>query len=342
MKNTKAKLMDDESGAYHYADPITDMAMDWLIRIEAQPENANQKAEFERWLAEDHMHASAFSRIATMWDLPELKEATEILAAKHPVGTEDPKVIVFKPRPAKSSKTWMRAVAAIAATVVVAVGVYQYPSLMLQWNADYVTQAGMVRQLTLPDGSQLTLNTNSAVALDFTEGRRNVKLLQGEAYFDVVKDAEHPFVVAAQFSQTEVKGTAFTVRSEDDQDVVVLQRGVVEVSLESSPAVSVELRPGQEVFAERNALSHVQPADVETSLAWLSGRMSFNAEPLEKVVAQVQRYYPHTILIARDSLKSNLVSGNYRLDNPEGILRSLAAATESTVYRIPGGILILN
>jgi len=313
--------------------------MDWLIRMEAQPHNENQKAEFECWLAEDPAHASAFSRIATMWNLPELKEATEILVAKHPVGTENPKVIAFKPRPVKA---WLRAVAAIAATVIVAVGIYQYPSLMLQWNADYITQAGMIRQLTLPDGSQLTLNTNSAVALNFSDGKRRVTLLQGEAYFDVVKDAEHPFVVAAQFSQTEVKGTAFTVRSEDDRDVVVLQRGLVEVSLESSRAISAELRPGQEVFAERNVLSHVQPADVETSLAWLSGRMSFNAEPLERVVAQVQRYYPHTILITRDSLKSNLVSGNYRLDNPEGILRSLAAATESTVYRLPGGILILN
>lgn len=339
MKNTKAKLLDDESGTYHHADPITDMAMDWLIRMEAQPDNANVKAEFERWLAENPLHASAFSRIATMWDLPELKEVTEILAAKHPIDTENPKVIAFKPRPAKA---WLRAVTAIAATVIVAVGIYQYPSLMLQWNADYITQAGMVRQLTLPDGSQLTLNTDSAVALDFSGGKRRVELLQGEAYFDVVKDAEHPFIVAAQFSQTEVKGTAFTVRSDDNRDTVVLQRGLVEVSLESSPTVSAELRPGQEVFAERNALSHVQPADVETSLAWLSGRMSFNAEPLEKVVAQVQRYYPHTILITRDSLKSNLVSGNYRLDNPEGILRSLAAATESTVYRLPGGILILN
>lgn len=339
MKNTKAKLLDDESGTYHHADPITDMAMDWLIRMEAQPDNENQKAEFECWLAENPLHASAFSRIASMWDLPELKEATEILAAKHPVDTENPKVIAFKPRPAK---TWVRAVAAIAATVIVTVGIYQYPSLMLQWNADYITQAGMVRQLTLPDGSQLTLNTDSAVALDFSGGKRRVELLQGEAYFDVVKDAEHPFIVAAQFSQTEVKGTAFTVRSDDNRDTVVLQRGLVEVSLESSPTVSAELRPGQEVFAERNALSHAQPADVETSLAWLSGRMSFNAEPLEKVVAQVQRYYPHTILITRDSLKSNLVSGNYRLDNPEGILRSLAAATESTVYRLPGGILILN
>ncbi len=156
------------------------------------------------------------------------------------------------------------------------------------------------------------------------------------------KDVAHPFIVSAQFSQTEVKGTAFAVQAGDNQDIITLQRGLIEVSLSHERAGSVQLHPGQQVVADSDTLSPVRQDKTETSLAWLNGRINFTAEPLGQVVQRINRYYPHSIFITRSSLKSVVVSGNYRLENPEGILRSLAVATDSTIYRLPGGIIILN
>jgi transmembrane sensor len=251
-------------------------------------------------------------------------------------------VVVLPVHSKRRTPAWWQAAMVIAATLLLALGIYQYPALMLPWQADYITMTGELRTLTLPDGSQMSLNTASAVAVDFTKGKRVVRLLQGEAYFDVKKDVAHPFVVSAQFSQTEVKGTAFAVQTGDDQDIITLQRGLVEVSLNHGHAGSVQLHSGQQIVADSDTLSPVRKDNMQTSLAWLNGRINFTAEPLGQVVEYISRYYPHSIFITRSSLKSVRVSGVYRLENPEGILRSLAAATDSTIYRLPGGIIILN
>jgi transmembrane sensor len=116
----------------------------------------------------------------------------------------------------------------------------------------------------------------------------------------------------------------------------------VEVSLNHGHAGSVQLHSGQQIVADSDTLSPVRKDNMQTSLAWLNGRINFTAEPLGQVVEYISRYYPHSIFITRSSLKSVRVSGVYRLENPEGILRSLAAATDSTIYRLPGGIIIVN
>jgi len=316
--------------------------MDWFIKLEAQPDDADLELTFQKWLSANPEHAEAFAKIADMWDLPELDQATAKLKSLHSTETADTNIVHLQPPHHKKLRSFMQAATGIAAVLFIAVGIYQYPALMLEWRSDYLTYAGQQKTVTLPDGSQMLLNTASAVALDFRDGKRVVSLLQGEAYFDVLKDDDHPFIVTAQFSITEVKGTAFTVLANDDRDIVTLKRGKVQVALTDNSARFVELTPGQEVTAGPDTLSPVKQANIETSLAWLNGRMTFSSQRLETVVAEVARYYPHSILITRQSLRSALVSGDYRIDNPEGILRSLAAATDSDVYRLPGGILIMN
>lgn len=342
MSNNKAGQSEDHSETYHHADPVLDAAMEWFLRQEAQPDDADLINALEHWLDVDPSHRQAFDTIASMLGSPELARATDVLAVKFQPYVRGAEVVALPVRAKRRSTGWWQAGTAIAATLLLALGVYQYPALMLQWQADYITVAGELRTLTLPDGSQMSLNTASAVAVDFTKGKREVRLLQGEAYFDVKKDAVHPFVVSAQFSQTEVKGTAFAVQTGDDQDIITLQRGLVEVTHSLDPDSSVQLQSGQQIVAGSHILSSVRKEGAEASLAWLNGRISFTAEPLGQVVQRIGRYYPHSIFITRKNLKSAVVSGDYRLENPEGILRSLAVVTDSEIYRLPGGIIILN
>jgi ferric-dicitrate binding protein FerR (iron transport regulator) len=86
----------------------------------------------------------------------------------------------------------------------------------------HVTATGIRDEIVLPDGSRMILNTASAVSLHFEGGTRSVQLLQGEAYFDVAPDPARLFTVVAAFSEVEVKGTAFSVRTENEADTVVV------------------------------------------------------------------------------------------------------------------------
>nr|WP_237371150.1 FecR domain-containing protein [Rhizobium sp. SL42] len=331
MTNDRTRARD--TGTYMHADPVTDAALDWLLRLQSRPEDAAERARFEQWCRQDPRHAETYARLVALGAMPELEAATQRLAR------QDGEILQFT-TPTRP-RVW-RWAGAIAASILLAVGIQQYPGLMIRWQADYQTATGSKQELDLPDGSRMTLNTASAVALDFEDGRRSVKLLQGEAFFDVVPDAAHPFKVAGHFSEVEVKGTGFSVRTDDQEDLVVLQHGAVQVVHLPDRASTAHLDPGQSISATATSLSPVASVSTENALAWLEGRIVFSERRLSSVLDEVGRYYPSPVIIANNRVGHVLVSGNYRLTDPEGTIRSLASAAGASVSRLPGGILILQ
>ncbi|HEV2502753.1 MAG TPA: FecR domain-containing protein [Mesorhizobium sp.] len=336
MERDKPGRNDNEQGFVH-PDPVTDAALDWFLLLQATPQDGALRAGLEAWRKADPAHAEAFAVVSGAWDLPEMDIVARDIASR---GDRVRQVPVAR-HPARGRR-WAGAVMALAAAVLLAVGIQQYPMLMLERQADYITATGARDVVTLPDGSLMTLNTGSAVTVDFEGRKRSVTLLQGEAYFDVVPDASRPFKVAAAFSEVEVKGTAFSVQTDSDQDTVVLERGHVDVTRLTQRADMASLEPGESITATATALSAVSKTDTATSLAWLQGRLVFQDKPFGAVLKQLGRYYGHAIVVADSRLEGLRVNGNYRLDDPERIVRSLATATGATVTRVPGGILILH
>ncbi|ABD87534.1 FecR family protein [Rhodopseudomonas palustris] len=334
MEHDRAKRPAPETH-YVHPDPVTDAALDWFVRLQASPEDAAVSDDFARWRNQSPNHAEAFAKLTQIWTSPEIELATQRLAQRsvHPLPIR---------RRSPPRRRWTRSITAIAAAALIAIGLQWVPALIIQRQADYMTATGDRQQVILPDGSRMTLNTASAVALRFSNGERSVRLLQGEAFFDVVPDATHPFTVAGRFAEVGVKGTAFSVRTDDQQDVVVLARGSVEVARLPDRAETARLEPGYSVSASATALSGASHIDIASSLAWLDGRIVFNDRPLRQVLDEVKRYYPRPVLIADRRIGDVTVSGSYRLANPEGTIRSLAMAAGATVTRIPGGLLILR
>lgn len=332
----------DNAERFALADPVMDAALDWFARLQGYPDDHGLRAEFERWRRADPAHAAAFAEVSGVWHLPELDLIARDLADAtdriRPAG-EDAAVLPFV-RPRRKRRTY--AAIAAAAALVIAVGVQQYPGLMLNWRADHRTATGMRAEVVLPDGSRMTLNTASAVALDFEGQKRSVVLLKGEAYFDVLPDASRPFTVAAAFSEVEVRGTAFAVRTEPDRDTLVLERGLVDVTRLTARKDSTTLRPGETVTATATALSAVSEADIATALSWKDGRLIFENQPFGQVLREIGRYHSGSIVVASDRVGQARVTGNYRLDDPERTVRSLAATVGGSVTRLPGGILILR
>lgn len=340
MERDKPEHSEDGQEFVH-PDPVMDAALNWLFTLQAEPDDQRLKAKFEAWRNSHPSHSEAFAAVSGAWDLPEMDMvAADVAARTGHVGQTPDAVIVEYRRPKRNP--WTIAAMATAAVILVAVGIQQYPVLMLQWHADYQTATGGREEITLPDGSRMTLNTASAVTLDFEGARRSVTLLQGEVYFDVVPDPSRPFTVGAAFSEVEVKGTAFSVRTERELDTVVLEHGHVDVARPTERTETASLEPGESIIVSATGLSAVTKTDAASSLAWLKGMVVFEDRPFGQVVREFGRYYGHRIVVANGDLDQVRVNGNYRLDNPERAIRSLATAAGASVTRLPGGILILR
>lgn len=325
---------------YSHPDAATDQALDWFLRLQDESGDRAVRAEFERWLAGDPQRRDAFSRLQRMQSMPSLRKAAERDAGRLGMSTN------MRARRGSVAWLWPRGwparIAAAAAVVLLLVSVPQIPGLMLRWQADYITAAGEVQRVRLPDGSDMTLNTASAVAVDFKEGRRRITLLAGEAYFDVYHDPAHPFVVAGPFSEVEAKGTAFDVRADAGHDVVVLERGHVGVRRNQNMSDQTDLKPDQMVTVSANALSAVTIANLETSLAWRDGRIVFRDQPFDIALTELRRYYSGPVIVANRQVSETLVNGNYRVADPQAAIRTLAESAGAAVTYLPGGVIVLH
>jgi transmembrane sensor len=280
----------------------------------------------------DARRAAAFEQVAAMWGAPEFLLATQNVA----------KTTGFSARRKSARRRFGKKTAAVATALVILLGLTVGRDIKLRMQADYVTAAGEQRVIALPDGSTMTLNTGTAVALDFSSGRRGVEILQGEAYFDVRPGVTPPFRVVGRFGQIDVKGTAFSVRLDDDGDNVVLSRGSVDVARRAQPLDHAVLAPNEMVSVTASAVLAVKQVDAGKPLAWLEGRISFYDQPLGQVLKDVRRYHAGRIIVLNGGIEQVAVSGNYKLDQPALIIHSLAEAAGATVTTLPGGFIILR
>lgn len=321
--------------AYRHPDRVTDAALDWFVTLQSGAQDAETLSAFQAWRSSDPRHARAYERLAGIDTMPELRVATMERSAV----TATPSV---NPRTAPRPRARLPLATLVAASVLFAIGLHLYPELGLRLSADVRTSAGERRQVTLPDGSRMMLNTASAAALDFGGDRRTVRLLAGEAYFEVVPDAARPFTVTAGHSTVRVTGTAFAVRTGEAEDSIVLEHGRIAVGRAGSRDPALELVPGDRVTASALGLSAVVRAEPATLLAWRDGRYIFHEQPFSAVVDNFRRYYDGIVLLLGHRSGQERVSGNYRLDDPVAALKALADIAGVPMTVLPGGFIILG
>lgn len=307
-------------------DPTTAEALDWFLRLQDPALTQDERDAFTAWRAEP-AQAAAFDRIAALWGAPELTLTLQRQEVRKPA---------TRPR-----RVWLRAAAAMAASVLIMAGAAQIGGLLPPLGADYVTAKGERRELRLADGSTLWLNSGSAVAVAMETGQRHVRLLRGEAYFDVAPDPARPFRVEARHATVQVVGTAFSVETGGALDRVTVERGQVAVSTDGQTGW-VQLRADQSVEVTALGTGPAEAVATEALLAWRQGRIRFDQRPLGEVLANLGRYYGGQILIGDPRLAERAISGDYRLDDPAAIVASLAQAVGAEVTPLPGGTLLMR
>lgn len=300
-------------------------AMDWLIRLDDA--DAATQAEFQSWLQASEANAQAYQRASQMWGSPLLGVAAS--------GLEQ----LNQQRQRRRLRVTQRAMASVAALLLSIAAVLQ-SDLPQRLQADHVTAVGQRQHLQLADGSRVLLNTDTALASHMDAQRRSARLLYGEAYFDVAHDGNRPFEVDAGPVLVNVRGTAFAVRHLDDEAEVSVERGEVDL-LSAHNGASMVLGAGDSVRVGPNGFGARRHTTQDSSLAWVKGRLVFESCPLREVLAELRRYYPGLIINTDERLAELSVTGNYRLDDPVGAMRSLAMLTSSQLHELPR-LLILD
>jgi transmembrane sensor len=195
----------------------------------------------------------------------------------------------------------------------------------LWWQADYLTGKGEQRAIVLADGSRVLLNTESALAVHFNDAIRRVELVQGEAFFEVAKDASHPFVVTASGSEVRAVGTAFNVRRAAHQVHVELAEGIVDVQ-DPQHLRRVRLSAGQTALIGADTIDVKLARRPENFALWRDGYLQFDGMPLQAAIEQINRYRPGRAVLLNKRLAGRRVSGLFRLDALDQAIAGLKAA----------------
>lgn len=234
-------------------------------------------------------------------------------------------------------------------------------------QSEISTRNGSRSKVRLPDGSQVWLNSGSKITYgkDFNTRIREVHLT-GEAFFDVVKDSLHPFIIHARNVDIKVMGTAFNVRSypEDKTVETSLIRGIVEVNVHNRPKEKFILRPSEKLVVAaadsiriparkgqpKSAVApqlvleniHYQPTDsllVETS--WVENKLSFMDESFRDVANRMERWYGVKIDFESARLENIRLTGTFERETLQQALRALSITTAFS-YHIKNDQVIID
>jgi transmembrane sensor len=210
-------------------------------------------------------------------------------------------------------------------------------------NADYTTGIAQTREIRLEDGSVAYLGADSAIDVAFDQTSRNIRLLSGEAYFEVEPDSGRPFRVDAGGVDTTVLGTAFDVRMIAEGTSVAVNHGRVAVeAAAATEELGAPLEAGDWVHVSR--AGKVERGKDASDLAggWRSGMLVVNDRSVGEVVEAIGRYFPGKIVLADSAIAGQRITGVYNLNEPIGALTAVAAAHGAQVRQISPWLAVVS
>ena len=190
--------------------------------------------------------------------------------------------------------------------------------------------SGKIQLITLPDSSRVWLNASTIIHYPGSFGQSRQVKLQGEAYFEVTHDAEHPFIVEAGGLKTMVLGTAFNIKAFEAGSSIKVSviSGRVKVT-DDSRELGI-LFPSDELkFDRRTKTRTIAPIDTSNVLAWKNGKLKFNGESLAEIAVVLENWYDIKIQIQNDSVASCRYYMSVENTTPlEGLLTLLSNVSE--------------
>jgi transmembrane sensor len=328
----------DINGIPHQAKALPDALLEeaavWHARLREPEAGDAQRPGFARWLAADARNARAFAETERLW--------ARLEAPVKCMLTEE--TVVGSPLRARRGGPFAWRWGAVAACLLVALGVglLREEGLFDDLRSDYVTATGAQRTVTLADGSEVILNTDSALSVAFAPDRRAVRLFRGEAWFSVTYDVDHPFVVETPEGAVRVTGTQFNVRIAGGQVIVSLVEGEVALTSANPQASRLDLVARQQAVMTGAGIAAPTGFDAAAVTAWRHGQLVFYQTPLNQVVTQLNRYREGRIVVASDGLRSLKVSGVFDAKEPDAALSVIQNTLHVRILRLTDYLVLLR
>lgn len=332
MKPYKLNVPPRSRGAGISRDKMYDEAATWLARRQAGFA-VDEERQFQAWLAVDPRHAAAFADSEAVWT---------VVRFPSKVGQADvanARLNGLQRRRVRRRRAFALAGVNVAAAVALLLTFVPAGSLpIVPTPPPSVANVSPNRQ-DLPDGSAVELNSGAEIAVEFSERRRGVRLICGEAFFAVAKDAARPFVVIVGGVEVRAIGTIFSIRSDPDRiDVLVTEGGVAVAraadgrNLLRPAAGTVQdasvLSAGHRVSIALDALaaagSIAIPVDepaIERALAWRNRRIEFTRATLADAIQLFNRQNRLQLAAGDSAAGAIRISGIFWADDPEAFVR---------------------
>jgi transmembrane sensor len=354
---------------------IKDEAAVWVVRMHGCTYKSEQSlpddmaAELHEWMNQSPLHRKTLLKALGNWDamgmLEELADILPIAEIQHqhdmvgfplvPQWLRD-FFVSISPRESMLAFSGSAAAFCVIAFMVVA--------MFLPQGEKYVTQIGEQSSHALSDGSVITLNTDSELHVDFSGEMRVVKLIRGEANFEVAKDKARPFVVYAGDGMVWAVGTAFNVYSQNGLVDVIVSEGTVKVFSgvtlrDKEPLLMIDDGKGyigeddkslaqlrqDEYFREvvldagesaqysksRVVKEVVEAEELEKDLAWQSGILVFHGETLSQALEKISRYTDRKLVIVDPIIADVNVGGRFQMNDIPALVDSLSLGLDIAV-----------
>lgn len=306
---------------------IDGSAAAWAVRLDAGELSEADRESLERWLEEDPRHRGALVRAQAIWSdldrVAALHAAPAAIAARTPAGH------------ARRAQWWALPIAACLVLAVAA------SSLLAFYHGRFASGRGQVRAITLADGSNVVLDTDSVIRVRFTGKERGIYLRSGAASFQVTHNTHWPFVVHAEDVTVQAVGTSFVVRVARKEVQVTVAEGTVEVRRvqkgTSGPPQLVQ-SDHELVYEPASApqVAALQPAEVDHRLAWRHGLLIFDGEDLAQAATQMNRYAATPVIVDDEKLGRQIFVGVFHIGASKAFADSAAAAFDARVVEEGG------
>lgn len=332
------------------ADP-RDAAARWAARRQLGLMSEREEARFVRWLA-DPAHAEAWREV----QLP-LETAGDLAAFPSVQAMREAALAMQPDRRAIGARWigWGMIAACLAAALLWAPALVPGgpapPQVAAAGILREATRFGERREVPLPDGSRIVLNTASVVEIAYGPREREIRLVDGQALFRVARDGHRPFVVTAGDRRIVATGTEFDVRLDDQGTATVtLIEGHVNVMpvkpeglARLFPAMTREsLAPGQQLKVSPAGDVRVVAADIERATSWTEGQLVFRDDPLTQAVGELNRYSAVRLVIEDPRVAELRVSGVFGTGRSENFVAALTSYYPVEAVRRSPGVISLR
>ncbi len=310
---------------------IEERAAEWLIaRLHDQEWGADKQAELDAWLAKSVAHEVAYLRLEAGWNGADRLAVLRapLRKASHPE----------REAPSGTTKFHVAAILVLCA----AVGATGYFATKPMRDQIFATPIGGRETVTLADGTQIELNTDTELRLP--PGSRQAVLVKGEAYFHIQHDASHPFTLHVGDHQVVDLGTQFVVRQKSDKlEVAVVEgRARVDGPASSMGMQSAVLNPGDVAVAtqDRLVVTKKLASTLQDALSWRAGFVVFHHTTLNEAANELNRYNSTKIVIADEGAAQRYFGGKFRTKDAERFASVVGAALGLRVDRRENEIII--